>query len=241
MPDILNFKKFAGIFSPAVPAEAALGILTLTRKNPGQPGQAAIDIPSGTEFNTPQAVFASFEDASISQSADFLPLAVRARVPGAAGNIAAGQDWAGPIAAVNITNTAAFAGGSDAIAAVNAGAKSLTNRLNEAEDSVIQDCLNTAVAKIRTMLAIGADDPLPDDKPEIDRACYLLAQFFLENRQTQEKQTSLDLDTIKEQKTSYYRSQVFKAVNRECLNLIAPYRNSLAFMPDAPQTREASA
>ena len=123
------------------------------------------------------------------------------------------------------TNPLAFTRGDDAIKPV-----SLTDRLNDPPDAVIQSQLDVSMAQIKNMLGIDADAEPPDAKP-VERACYLLAQFYLENRSTQGKSSSVDVDPFKETKTTYYRSQVKEAITQEILNLIAPYRDNEKFMP----------
>ena len=164
-----------------------------------------------------------------------------AEAGGAAGNIQARQRWSSAIPGVTIANEAPFNEGADAIPAINAGAKSLTNRLNEAEDSVIQDCLGAAQNKILDMLARPANDPPPGCPGNFPRRLSLSAGFSLKTDRRREKQTELDLDGIKEQKIAYYRERVFKAVTLEILNLISSHRNVLAFMPPAPGQEEPEA
>ena len=110
----------------------------------------------------------------------------------------------------------------------------LTNELGIPTDSVIQSQLNSSMSIVRDLLALPAADPLPDNS-RIDTSVYLLTQFLIENRSTQERVSAINIDDdIKEQKTSYYRSQLKTAIFKQVEGLLHKDKNVLAFMPEAP-------
>ena len=240
MVSLLDFKRFADYSAAAVPPKAALGILKVARTDPAS--QNIIQVPAETRFSSGGGLnFKSIEPETIHESAKFIPVSVIAEIPGAAGNIAAGQDWSSALAGVTITNQAAFAGGADGSPAVNEGRFFAAEKILQPEDGIIESCLETAKTQILGALGLGDDAELPD-KPPIDHAVYLWAKFLLENRAMQERMTETDFDQLKQSKTDYHRmDRVRDAVYQEILILIAPYRNNLAFMATVSEIMEARA
>ena len=97
-----------------LPIEAvkAIGILTANRANPDD--ETIINIPMGQKFNTSLLVFESIEVLILNESQRFIPVTVRAVLPGISGNIPSGRVWTSSLSGLVITNTAAFSGGQDA-------------------------------------------------------------------------------------------------------------------------------
>ena len=132
--------------------------------------------------------------------------------------------------AIDLNSFKTFAG----LPTPTANKATLTAKVNVPDDTILQSSLDVATQNIRTMLALAVADDLPDNA-NVQRAVFLLGKFYLDNREIQEKVLNVKIDdTFSEQKTTYYRDRIFKAVIQECLNLIAPYRNATAFMPDPP-------
>ena len=95
------------------------------------------------------------------------------------------------------------------------------------DDSTLQANLDLAQKNILTKL--GGPAQLPDD-PAVDRSVYLFAQFYTQNTNTHEIQTQGSLGDFKKTKTEYYRAQVWRAINMEVDNLLAPFIDVSKFM-----------
>lgn len=224
MVSVLGFKRFMGYTVESQPATPAIGVLTVTRED--QSSVNVIPIPAQTIFSINTKSFETIEQAEINESQKFIPLSVRAVISGADGNIEAGQTWNTPIAGIVATNANAFSNGADAINESSSW-KVFGEQRDEGE---LEQSLNTGIAGIKRKLALENNELL--DNPEVDRAVYLLSMFYFQNNNIQEKNISLGSgDDVKITNNSYYRGNVFKAVQKEIDNLIAPYRNVLAFMP----------
>ena len=223
-----GFISFARVFRPGRPAAPALGILTI-RPNAAQRTEP-IPIAKGSVFSTTQLRFQSIEDAALSESAHFLPLAVQCQTPGAAGNLAAGASWSSNVAGVSAQNENAFAGGRDATEAVGDMSDAYASSLET--DSDLQGHLEVAKAQIR--MRLGGPSALPDF-PEVDRAIYLYAQWTRQQRTFQERQRSLgEAEDFHITETSYFRQEATQnALDREIASLLASHIDVEAFMPDA--------
>ena len=226
MVTLEGFKDFAKVYRPGAPAEAAFGILTLTRASQTPPLQP-IEIPAGTDFATARRVFYSIEAVTISESASFVPCGVRAMVAGAAGNIAAGQTWTSEISdRVTIANAAAFAGGKEATPHKGDPMEGFAPE----DDADLQSHLD--VAKEMILKKLGGPETLPD-APSVDRATYLYAQWTRQQRTFQERQRKLGAENeINLSETAYFRQAGTQdALNREIDNLLSGHGNPTAFMP----------
>ena len=220
-----SFKQYAGIPIKAVSAVKAVGVLTVTK----DVANAVISIPKGTAFNTSTQSFEATEDFTISESAQFLPVTVQAVQGGVAGNIPAGETWSTALAGVQVSNAGPFILGADAVKA-SQDKGSLTNKLNISPDAVLQRFLDSAIEIIRDLLGLMDSESLPD-KPRVEQAIFLLCLYFSENKSVQEKVSTLDLNDIKETKTSYFRSRLNAAIYRQVNNLICKYRKHSRFIP----------
>lgn len=110
---------------------------------------------------------------------------------------------------------------------------SLTAEISTPADSVMEALLNASESIIKDMLGLRESEDIPDND-RVDSAIYLLAQFFCENRSSQEKVLKAELHPISEQKTYYYRRLVAEAVYKQIVNMIAKYRKPERFivLPD---------
>ena len=164
----------------------AVGLVKVTRTS----GNAVIDIPSGTKFTTELGlVFVTSEDASITQSKDFIETGVIAEKTGSDGNVPDGTVFTSEIDNISVVAIGNFSQG------------------------------------------VSPYDSLPN-KDRIDQSVYLLCQFYLENRSTQEQQTEVNLDgQIVGRKMSYYRAQVYPALLRQITGMIVKYRQHAKFIP----------
>lgn len=229
MVSLQNFKIFANLPREAEPAKPAYGLLVITKATGHE--NEAFSIPSGSIFATLGMGFVTTENHEFSESSSMIEIAVQARAPGPRGNILANQVWTSPIDDLNATNPAPFSSGANALPAVKTDID-----WERRPDSLIQSQLDIAVQNIKTIL--GNVPNLPDD-PRVDRSVYLLAQFYIENRSTQESVTDMDLQQTKKQKTSYYRSRVFEAIQKEIQNLLNPFIDVSKFMPEVPGGTQA--
>ena len=105
----------------------------------------------------------------------------------------------------------------------------IVNRIGRPEDSVIQNHLDLSTSMVRDMLGLLSEEILPNDQ-RVFNAIYLLAQYFIENRSSQEETTSVDLSGIKQSRQSYYRAQIFKPVLNQVLNMIRKFRKHERFI-----------
>ena len=160
-----DFKMFAGL---PVPGMKAVGLLVISKAAGHE--NAAFSIPAGTIFRAGEPGFVTIQPYELSESATQIEDGVTAQSEGIAGNVPAGQVWT--TNNIIATNPLPFTRGEDAIKPI-----SLTDRLNVPPDAVIQSQLDVAMAQIKNMLGIDADAEPPDAKP-VERACYLLAQFY---------------------------------------------------------------
>ena len=217
------FKKFAKIYVPPTPAKGANGIVVFT-KNP--PGVNIINVPQDTLVHTASGItFKTVEALELNESENFQPIAVTATGTGSATNVEANQTWSTSISGVDVTNPAPFSGGSDANPGVPTS-EHLTDWIPPSDD-VLQANLDLAQKNVLTKLGDPAELP---DEPAVDRSVYLFAQFYTQNTTTQEQVTSFKGGDIEKQKTEYYRSGVFKAVNFEIDNLLRPFVDVSKFM-----------
>ena len=224
---ILNFKKFAKIYVPPTEAKPSYGIVVFT-KNPL--GNNIVNVPKGTIVSTATGLrFVTQEVLELNQSETFQPIGVKSQATGANTNIPTGQTWSSPIAGADVTNPQPFSGGSDYDPGVPSDAQTVD--WIPPDEDVIQSCLDVASKNVLTKL--GNPQALPDF-PAIDRSVYLFAQFYVQNRNTQEVQTSFKGGDIEKSKTEYYRERVFQAINKEVDNLLRPYVDVSAFMPGVP-------
>jgi len=106
----------------------------------------------------------------------------------------------------------------------------LTNDLHVPDDRVIQSKINIAESMMRDILGYSDEEDLPNNS-RVGSAMCLLAQFFLENRSTQERVTSIDIGNFKEVKTTYYRSNVFKPLLKQVVAMVSKYRKHSKFIP----------
>ena len=224
MITLQDFKIFANLPREAVPAMPSYGLLVLSKATGHE--SDAFSIPSGSLFTTQGMGFVTSENFEFSESATYTEVAVKARVAGPRGNLLANQVWTSPIDHLNASNPAPFTNGSDPIPAVKRDID-----WDKRPDSLIQSVLDLASKNVKTIL--GNPESLPDD-PRVDRAVYILGQFFLENRSTQENQTAMNLGEMSKQKTAYYRERVFSAIQREIQNILNPLIDVSKFMPEAP-------
>ena len=226
-----NFKEFAGLPTEAIPASPAIGLLVITKAR-GHASEA-FTIPSGAIFASNGMGFVTSEQFEFSESSRMIEIAVKARAPGARGNLLANQEWTSPIDNLIANNPNPFTQGADDIPANRRGVIDWDQK----SDQLCQSQLDIAIANIKTK--IGDPPALPDD-PRVDRAVYLLAQFYIENRQTQETQLEANAGPLKKSKVSYYRERVYKAILREINNLIAPFVDVSKFMPPVPGQTEGA-
>ena len=223
MVSLSEFKKFARIYQPASPGAVARGILVLT-KDP--PGSHIIQVPSGTNFHSSAGVsFTTSEDLELNESETFQPIAVSALDVGQGGNLQANQTWSSSVSGIVATNPSAFSGGENPVAEISS-----PNQLVDwtpPDDSILQK--NIDLGKKNVFTKLGNPDELPDE-PAVDRSVYLFAQFYTQNTQTQEIQTKGSLGDFSKSKTEYYRAQVWRAINMEVDNLLAPFIDVSKFM-----------
>ena len=224
---LLAFKKFAKIYVPPTLASSSVGIIVLTKTNPS----SVIDVPVDTVFSTDQGIdFKNQEQFTISESELFKPIGVISTGQGQNQNIEANQTWATSLVGVTVTNPAPFTQGKDSDPGVPTS-EHLVDWIPPSDD-VLQANIDLATQNVRTKLAYAEDDDLPD-KPGVDRSVYLFAQFYSQNTTTQETITSFKGGDIEKTKKEYYRERVFRAINREVDNLLAPYINVEKFMGDS--------
>ena len=227
-----NFKEFAGLPTEARPASPSIGLLVLSKASGHE--NNAFSIPTGSIFSSNGMGFVTSENFEFSESSTHIEIAVVARAPGARGNLEASQSWTSPINNLEANNPSAFSGGADAIPRQSRGHIDWDKK----SDALCQSQLDIAIENIKTK--VGGPPALPDE-PRVNRAVYLLAQFYLENRQTQETQTTFDMGGPSKQKTTDYRERIYKAVLRECDNLLSSFIDVSKFMPPVPgQTEESS-
>ena len=232
-----GFKIFASISRPPQPGETATGIIVITRKDPSS--QSIISFPKNTLFRTTSGIaFVNSDPLEINESRVFIETAVLAVSVGVAGNVPANTQWESPVntdilktfSEVVITNPSAFVGGVDPVSQKVYPAQKMVEWKNP-DDSLLQSNLDLATKNVLTKL--GNPPQLPDE-PAVDRSVYLFAQFYTENRITQEMKISFgggeNIFGVK--KTEYYRERVFNAINREIDNLLRPFVDVAIFMPE---------
>ena len=188
-----GFKIFASISRPAQPGAKAAGIIVITRKDPSS--QSIISFPKNTFFRTTSGItFVNSAPLEINESRRFIETVVLALSVGVSGNIPANTQWESPVntdilktfSEVNITNPSAFVGGVDSVLRKVYPAQKMVEWKNP-DDSLLQSNLDLATKNVLTKL--GNPSQLPDE-PAVDRSVYLFAQFYTENRTTQEIKTA---------------------------------------------------
>ena len=177
----------------------------------------------------------------INESRRFIETVVLALSVGVSGNIPANTQWESPVntdilktfSEVNITNPSAFVGGVDSVLRKVYPAQKMVEWKNP-DDSLLQSNLDLATKNVLTKL--GNPSQLPDE-PAVDRSVYLFAQFYTENRTTQEIKTAFGggENIFEVNKTEYYRERVFNAINREIDNLLRPFVDVAKFMPEVSE------
>ena len=219
MVTLQEFKIFAKIRQDASPGTPASGIIVISRAD--QDSTNIIQVPANTEFHTQEGLtFSNSEMLELNQSERFQPIAVTCSEVGEEGNIKAGRTWSSAIAGIVVTNPADFSNGQDP--------KQKIINENEAVDWVVPDdslilrFLDLARANVRTKLGYDANEALPDNSA-VHRSVCLFAQFYLQNRETQEVVTEGNIDPLKKSKTEYYRERTWRAINMEIDNILRPY------------------
>ena len=116
--------------------------------------------------------------------------------------------------------------------------ESLLGSSKKPADNLIKSFLNVSSAIIKDMLGFTDSENLPDND-RVDNSIYLLTQFYLENRSSQEKTENIMIDDnfISEKKMSYYRQQVYPALLKQITGMIVKYRKHTKFIPDLSTVR----
>ena len=226
-----KFKEFASLPTSEIPAVSAKGLLVITKKPSAQ--NRAFTIPKDFVFVSAGMGYYTSEQFEFSESSRMIEIAVQARVPGGGTrNRPANSQWnTEPLSDLVASNPNAFTEGADR---VQPNARGHID-WNKKSVALCQSQMDIAQKNILTKL--GNPDQLPDD-PRVDRAVYLLAQFYIENRQTQETQTKFDLGSAGKTKTTYYRERIFQAINREIDNILNPLIDVSKFMAPVPGQTE---
>ena len=108
------------------------------------------------------------------------------------------------------------------------------------EDSVISQHLDICQSIMRDLLGLMPAEPLPDNV-RVEHGIYFLTLFHIQNKDTSETQSSMDVgDIAKWTQTSYFRQRLTKPVYNHVISLISPYRKVKRFIPD-PEVQSASA
>ena len=226
---IFDFKEFARISSDASPGAVADGVVVFT-KNP--PNDDVLNFSTGDLIVTQRAYqFKLVEDLEINESQTSRSVAVQSVNPGSIYNLQANTPWRpfvnGLSRGITITNPTAFTLGIAPTPEIKSN--DIAVEWCPPPDSVIQDCLDLAKQNVLTKLG----ETTLMESPAIKRAVYMIALFYVQNRNTQEIKTGFHIDdnSLTKDKTEYYRERVFKAINKEVDNILRPYVNVLKFMP----------
>jgi len=106
----------------------------------------------------------------------------------------------------------------------------LTDTIRLPPDNVIEAKIYIAQSMMRDILGYDEEEELPNNS-RVGSATCLLIQYFLENRSTQERVTSINMEDFKEVKTTYYRSNLFKPLLRQVIVMVSKYRKHSKFIP----------
>ena len=111
MVSLYEFKKFARIPTPGIPAMPSTGIVVFT-KNP--PSSAVVRIPEMTRIYTATGFeFVTVGNAEINESQAFLPVPAQSAGTGKNQDIESNQTWSVGLPNLVVTNPSPFTGGLD--------------------------------------------------------------------------------------------------------------------------------
>ena len=220
MVTLANFVDFLGLGQEAQPATPAVGILVLTKSQALQ--NRPVSVPLKTLFDAPSGRYETTEEAEISESASFLPVAAVARVPGSGGNISSNSDWSSPqIGGLSVSNPAPFVGGSDLVPE-RKGIYPQRQKGLGPTDTRLQFCLNVGKALLTSIMGLGPDDTFPEDDPRVAEATFLLSLYRLENNLIQgQRYSKPSLHATSPEVEAYFRSSVWQPVLRQATFLVS--------------------
>ena len=229
MLKIADFRLYLGFF---LEGKRAVGILTIRPKTPSDPHREPVDIPKDSIFTTNNLRFFNPEAATLSESADFLPLATQSIDQSEDANVPAGQVWVTPIQNIVVTNDTLFQGGRSAKPGMYPTGVSSVN----ITDSQLERALSVGRFQLRQLLGLNEADQLDEiNDVGIREALMILSNFFLEqNIMSELKYNVSRSDGPFPEKTKFPRPDLYKKIVLLVLNLAGHKRNVSAFMPAIP-------
>lgn len=240
MVSIRDFRLFLGY---GVVGSGSVGLITVRRKPPIPQPKRPIEIKENTQFYSNGIRFFNPELATISESADFVPVVVKTNDLGIKTNLKPNQEWTTSlyqgVDEVTIENSQSFSGGEDEVSGMYPYG---TGNLN-IQDNQLQRSLN--VAKIELAKIIGIQDSEEDetnydswimDDPSVREGLMMIAMYRLQNNTTQSLQFNPPLsgESSSPAREKYFRHKEWKPLVEQVTQLVAHRRNVLAFMPDVP-------
>ena len=220
---IQEFSTFLGLGQEKISPVASIGLLVVTKGH--SLNNQSLTIPKGSIFATSETAlrFATTEENTISESASFLPVAVRCRTLGSIGNLPPNQTWTSlQINSVTATNPQAFSQGSDG-QEEKAGYFPQRQRNKGPSDAQLQLSLDTAHAIIKSLLCQPEDTPFePETDPRLKQAIFISALWFLENNVMQTLETSRPaLHAVSPTERRIFKDRVYRPVLMICGHLIS--------------------
>ena len=103
-------------------------------------------------------------------------------------------------------------------------------------DPLITSFLSVSEDICRDMCGLEEIEPTPDNE-RFTNAIYLLAHYFLQNRDFQEFTDRTKLDEIAEStRLSYYRANVREPLMKQILGMLSKFRKVSRFIPDPSES-----
>ena len=221
MVTLQQFSTFMGLGQKSAPSVKSYGLLVIT-KGPTLLNRPLI-IPKGTLFDTSETAqrFETVEANTISESASFLPVGVRARAGGERGNIPANQTWSSPqIGSVTATNPQAFSGGINSKPEVP-GYFPQRGAGKGPSPAQMQIALDTGHAMVESVLRLDPDTTFESQiDARVTSAILISSLWFLENNTVQTLETVRpSLHSVAPTERRIFKDRLYKPIMAIVTNL----------------------
>ena len=240
MTDLNSYKIWAGFANiTQQDAQPAVGVVKASRSGGGN---QVIEIPKDSVFIANKIHgFSVFEARTLSETASFVPVPVKALKLGASENLPIGAQWTDAIQGISISNEQAITGGVDAVISDARHPSSYIKNIEDISDAKIESMLSLAISIVRDIIGYTATEDSPTDDPRYDTACFILCKYWIEQDTFQEVVSDLGEEFFKQRQTKYWRSQVYSPLLKQCIGLVVHLRKVSRFIPGAEdnETRPA--
>lgn len=236
MVSVDSFRSFLGL---NMRGQRAVGLIKITpTQSASDPDRRPLDIPQEARFFSNNQAFFPPDPAELSESADFVIVALQSINLSSDANIPANADWTTNLKGkITLSNDAPFSGGQTETPGQYPRGIQKTG-LSEAE---LQASIDVARAQLRKLLGLEKTDNLDETDPLVRQAICIYGMWFLECNTINELSYTVPLSSgTSPQKTKYFRERLFKAVITQVLSLCGHLRKVKRFMPDPSSEGGAS-